>query len=162
MKNRPIDAPARLLAFLEGHPIDVEFVAPGVPMPTVPSAAAAIGVPEEAILKTLLFVDDAGNHVVAIANGTRRIDAKRLANVSGLTRLRAANPDAVEEITGYAAGGVAPIGLKPGVRVIVDEAVTALPVAYAGGGREHLLLRIAPTDIVRLNAAQVAPIVRPA
>lgn len=162
MTHLPTDAPARLLAFLERHPIDVEFLAPGVPMPTVASAAAAIGVPEDAILKTLLFADDTGNHVVAIANGTRRIDAKRLAAASGLARPRAASPVAVEAITGYPAGGVAPIGLEAGIQVIVDTAVAALPVAYAGGGREHLLLRITPADIVRLNRAVVATIVKPA
>jgi prolyl-tRNA editing enzyme YbaK/EbsC (Cys-tRNA(Pro) deacylase) len=66
----------------------------------------------------------------------------------------------VEAITGYPAGGVAPIGLATGVPVIVDAAVAALPIAFAGGGREHLLLRITPADIVRLNGAIVAAIVK--
>jgi Cys-tRNA(Pro) deacylase len=158
--DRQIDAPEHLLAFLERHPIAIEFLVPGVPMPTVASAAAAIGVPEEAILKTLLFTDDTGHHVVAIASGTRRIDPARLAAASGLARPRAASPDAVEAITGYPAGGVAPIGLATGVPVIVDAAVAALPIAFAGGGREHLLLRITPADIVRLNGAIVAAIVK--
>ncbi|MGH2614017.1 MAG: aminoacyl-tRNA deacylase [Thermomicrobiales bacterium] len=151
-------APPHLLAFIRQHAIDAEFIAPGVPMPTVSSAAAAIGVPEEQILKTLLFASD-GAFVVAIANGTRRVDRKRLAEASGLARPRAASPDVVHDITGYPAGGVAPIGLPDGLSVVVDTDVAALPSAYGGGGREDLLLRISPADIIRLNKALVRQIV---
>ena len=48
-------APAQLLAFLEKHSVDFEVLAPGVPMPTVLAAAAALGVSPELVLKTLLF-----------------------------------------------------------------------------------------------------------
>lgn len=152
-------APRRLVAFLSEHRVPARFIAPGVPMPTVESAAAAIGVPEELILKTLLFVGDDDRYVVAIASGSRRISRTLLADASGIPRTRAAKPESVLAITGYPAGGVAPLGLVTGVPVIVDEAVTALPVVYGGGGTEHLLLRLDPTDIVRLNSATVASIV---
>ncbi len=152
-------APPHLLAYLTEHQISAEFIAPGVPMPTVASAASAIGVPEEQILKTLLFIGDDSRYVVAIANGTRKIARSLLAEASGIARLRAADPDAVLAVTGYRAGGVAPIALAPGVPVIVDEAVPVLPVVYGGGGVEHLLLRLDPADVVRLNNATVASIV---
>lgn len=151
-------APPHLLAFLDRHGIAAEFVSPGVPMPTVASAAAALGVPEEQILKTLLFASD-GEYVVAIANGSRRINRKLLAEASGLVRPRAANPDVVIDITGYPAGGVAPIGLPDGLPVIVDTGVAALSTAFGGGGREDLLLRISPADVIRLNHALVRSIV---
>ena len=151
-------APRRLLAFLKRHGVDAEFVAPGVPMPTVATAAAAIGVPEEQILKTLLFVSD-GHYVVAIANGSGRIDRSLLADASGLAKPRAASPDLVAQITGYAAGGVSPLGLPENLPVIVDLGVARVPVAYGGGGREDLLLRLATADVIRLNNAFVRRIV---
>jgi Cys-tRNA(Pro) deacylase len=155
----PPQVPPHLLAYLERHQIPANFLSPGVPMPTVAAAAAAIGVSEEEILKTLLFAGDEGAHVVAIANGTRRINKALLAAASGLTRPRAASPQAVIEVTGYAAGGVSPFALPPGLPVIVDSAVSRLQVAYGGGGAEELLLRVIPADIIRLNHATVAPIV---
>lgn len=155
------DAPAHLVAFLQEHGLQVEFLAPGVPMPTVTAAAEAIGVPEEQILKTLLFVGEAGDYAVAVASGTRRVDRSRLAAATGLRKPRAAQPDAVLEAIGYPAGGVSPLGLPAHVPVVVDTAVMALPVAFGGGGREHLLLRVLPADIVRLNGALVAEIVQP-
>ena len=147
-------APPHLLAFLKRHGVDAEFVAPGVPMPTVATAAMAIGVPEAQILKTLLFASD-GDYAVAIANGTGRVDRALLADASGLVKPRAASPELVEEITGYPAGGVSPLGLPEGLQVIVDVGVARVPVAYGGGGREDLLLRLATADVIRLNNALV-------
>jgi Cys-tRNA(Pro)/Cys-tRNA(Cys) deacylase len=152
-------APARLLAFLEKHSVEFEFLAPGVPMPTVLAAAAAIGVSPELILKTLLFAGEDGSYVVAIANGTRRVSPRLLSAASGLARPRPATAEAVLDVTGYPAGGVAPLGLPNGLSVLVDENAAALPVAYGGGGRDDLLLRLRPADILRLNGAQTARIV---
>jgi Cys-tRNA(Pro) deacylase len=159
MSANPNGVPEQLATFLQRNPIHFKVLAPGVPMPTVPAAAAAIGVPENQILKTLLFVGKDGQYVVAIACGTRRVSRDILAEVSGVHRPRPAGPDAVASVTGYPAGGVAPIGLPEDVPVIVDTSVAALPVAYGGAGREDLLLRIDPRDVIRLNRAQVASIV---
>jgi Cys-tRNA(Pro)/Cys-tRNA(Cys) deacylase len=151
-------APPHLVAFLYRHAIEAEFLAPGVPMPTVAAAAAAIGVPEEQILKTLLFAGDGGQHIIVVANGTRRVSRSLLTGVTGISRPRAASPEIVHEITGYVAGGVAPLALPAELPVIVDVGVAALPVAFGGGGREDMLLRVKPADIIRLNQALVAPV----
>jgi Cys-tRNA(Pro)/Cys-tRNA(Cys) deacylase len=155
-------APPHLLAFLAEHEVDHEIVAPGVPMPTVPAAAAALGVGVEQILKTLLFDDRDGGFVVAIACGTCRVDRARLAAASGARKLRVADAPDVLRVTGYPAGGVAPLALPTHIPVIVDSAVVEQSVAWGGAGREELLLRLAPADIVRLNNATVAKIVAPA
>jgi Cys-tRNA(Pro) deacylase len=148
-----------LLAFLEMHSVDYELLTPGVPMPTVVAAAAAIGVSAELILKTLLFAGEDGSFVVAIANGTRRVSPRLLSAASGLARPRPARPETVFDVTGYPAGGVAPLGLPDDVPVIVDQNVVALPVAYGGGGQHDLLLRLQPAEIIRLNRARTARIV---
>jgi Cys-tRNA(Pro)/Cys-tRNA(Cys) deacylase len=152
-------APPGLRMFLEEHGIDADFVAPGVPMPTVLAAAVALGVSPDLILKTLLFAGADGSYVIAIANGTSRVNPRLLSAVSGLERPRPAKTDVVFGVTGYPAGGVAPLGLPAGLPVIVDAKVMTLPVAYGGGGMEDLLLRLRPAEIVRLNSAQTARIV---
>jgi Cys-tRNA(Pro) deacylase len=127
-------------------------------MPTVSLAARAAGVPENQILKTLLFVDDNGRFVIAIANGTRRVDRKRLTHAAAMQKSRPANPADVLTVTGYPAGGVAPLGLPAGVPVIIDAATATLTVAYGGGGRENLLLRVQVSDVIRCNNALIADI----
>ena len=71
---------------------------------------------------------------------------------------RPASPADVIAVTGYPAGGVAPLGLPAAVPVIVDAATAALTVAYGGGGQEHLLLRVQISDVIRCNNALVADI----
>mgnify|MGYP000866744963 CR=1 FL=1 len=86
----------------------------------------------------------------------------RLAEVAGTGKLRVADASDVLRVTGYPAGGVAPLALPSHLPVIVDAKVVALPVAWGGAGREDLLLRVSPADVVRLNKATVAEIVSPA
>jgi Cys-tRNA(Pro) deacylase len=158
MNQPPDGVPEHLLEFLRNHRLESNFVAPGVPMSTVPLAAQAIGVPEDQILKTLLFVGDSGEFVVAIANGTRRIDRDRLAHAAKMRKPRPANPADVIAVTGYPAGGVAPLGLPAALPVIVDAATGKLSFAYGGGGQASLLLRIQISDVIQCNNALVAEI----
>jgi prolyl-tRNA editing enzyme YbaK/EbsC (Cys-tRNA(Pro) deacylase) len=153
---------ARLAAVVLAHGLDAEILAPGVPMPTVPSAAAAIGVREDQILKSLLFQDrDSSRFVLAITCGTAKISRDRLAAATGLHRPRLADPPTVLATTGYPAGGVPPIGHATPFLVVVDRRVADLDEAFAGGGAEDLLLRIRPADILRLTNAIVADIIAP-
>lgn len=141
------------------HRIEAELVAPGVPMPTVPLAAAAIGVREEQILKSLLFAGQDGRLVLAIACGTARLDRARLARAAGLERPRLATTSTVLAATGYPAGGVPPIGHVTPLPVVMDWRAAALDIAYGGGGAEELLLRIRPAEILRLTGGSVADLV---
>ncbi len=153
-------APTTLAAFIVNAGIDAEIIAPGVPMPTVPLAAAAIGARTEQILKSLVFQDQAtGRLVLAIACGTGRIDRVRLGAIVGLARLRLAAPDVVLAATGFPAGGVPPIGHASRLPVVMDRRAAALEVAYGGGGAEALLLRVRPADVLRVTDGIVADIV---
>ena len=158
MNQPPDGVPEHLLEFLRNHGLESNFLAPGVPMSTVPLAAQAIGVPENQILKTLLFVGDSDDFVVAIANGTRRVDRDLLALAAKMRKPRPANPADVMAVTGYPAGGVAPLGLPAAIPVIVDAATAELGFGYGGGGQESLLLRIQISDVIRCNNALVADI----
>jgi len=151
----PLDL-SRVLATLG---LEAEIVAPGVPMPTVDAAATAMAVAPERIFKSVLFQSADGTCVMAIACGRGRIDAKRLAALAGTTRLRLAPPEVVLEVTGYPAGGTPPVGHRARFPVFVDAGVAAQPWGWAGGGREELLVRITPADIVRLTGAEIAELV---
>jgi len=125
----------------------------------VSAAAGALRVGVNSILKTLVFTGDSGDFVIAIANGKKRVSMPRLAEATGMVQPRPATPEAVLTLTGYPAGGVAPLALPSDIPVIVDDAVAALDVAFAGGGRDDLLMRIKPSDVILLNNAIVAQIV---
>lgn len=155
-----VTPPAELVAYLGDAGVEHEFAAPGVPMPTVSLAAAALGVAEEAILKTIVFQSPAGDCVAAVASGAGRIDRRKLADAAGFPSLKMAAPEVVLRVTGFPAGGVSPVGHADAIPVVIDERVMLLPEAWGGGGDERLLLRLGPADIRRLTGATVADILR--
>lgn len=151
--------PPGLLAWLHALGIDCEVLAPGLPMPTVPLAAAAIGVTVDEIAKTLLFEDRSGRHVRVIARGEDRIDAALLAEHANLDRPRLAKPATVLDILGWPAGGVSPVGLRTPVPTIIDTGITVCGMVYGGAGTHDTLLRIRPSDILALTCGTVASLI---
>jgi len=150
---------SRLEQMIAAGAIDAQLIEPGVPTPTVPDAAAALGVEPQQIIKSLLFAARDGSVVLAIVTGASRVDRHRLAEVAKLSHLKMAAPDVVLEKTGYPAGGTPPVGHTSQLTVVVDTGVTKLPVVFGGGGRVDSLLEITPDEIVRVTAATVADIV---
>lgn len=138
--------------------IDAELVEPGVPTPTVPDAANALGVEDRQIVKSLLFAAKSGEVVLAILSGASKVSRPRLQEITGLRGLNLADPAVVLERTGYPAGGTPPVGHTNRLDVVIDQGVMELAVVYGGGGRIDALLKICPDEIVRVTQARVAPI----
>ncbi len=148
-----------LAEFLRARGLDAEIVSPGVPMPTVGAAAAAMGCGPDRIFKSILFHASNDRCVLVIARGDTRVDIRKVGTLTGLSGLKLARPDVVLERTGYPAGGTPPVGHRERFRVIVDARVAAQEWGWAGGGRPELLVRIRPADIVRLDGARVEEVV---
>lgn len=142
--------------------IDARLIEPGVPTPTVPDAAAALGVTPSQIIKSLLYTDGNGGVVLAILSGASRVDRGRLAAASGHARLKMAPAELVLTRTGYPAGGTPPVGHVEPLPVVVDARVAAMTLVYGGGGRIDTLLEIQPAEILRVTGARVADIADPA
>jgi Cys-tRNA(Pro) deacylase len=138
--------------------IDAELVEPGIPTPTVPVAASALGVEEQQIVKSLLFAAKSGEVVLAILSGASRVSRPLLQDITGMRGLNLADPAVVLQRTGYPAGGTPPVGHTSRLDVVIDSDVMELPVVYGGGGRIDALLKIRPAEIARVTRARVAPI----
>ncbi len=150
--------PDNLQAFLDAHTIAAEIVFPGAPTPTVPAAAAALGVEADQIVKSVIFwVDD--RPFLVYGCGTRRVDPRKLAMrlQVGRKRVKLANADQVLDLTGYAVGTVPPLGLKTPMPAYMDPAVRQYEVIYAGGGGIDALLKITTAELLRVSNAEIAP-----
>jgi Cys-tRNA(Pro)/Cys-tRNA(Cys) deacylase len=145
--------------YIAAQGLQAEIVAPGAHMPTVDTAAAAMGVPPGQIFKSILFQSPAGRCVMVVASGNARVDVRRVETLTGIAHLKLAKPAVVFARTGYPAGGTPPVGHRERFPVIVDSGVAAQPWGYAGGGRVELLVKIRSADIVRLAEATVADVV---
>lgn len=142
--------------FLRDNNIHGEVVRLDHQTPTVEAAAQVMGVPVDCIIKSVLLLADSVP-VLAIANGTTRIDTKRVADYLGIARKRVklADAETVLELTGFRVGGVPPLGHKTRLRTLVEDRVLAQPEVYGGGGAVDALLRIAPVEIVRVAGAEI-------
>lgn len=150
---------ARVRAALAALGFDAEIVSPGVPMPTVPLAAQAVGCTNDQIIKTVVFTSPDGAVIIGIANGTGRIDRAKLAATAGVQKVKLADPAFVLERTGYPAGGVSPIGIRDRTaRVFIDRSVTAQDFIFGGAGTEDDLIRLTPDDLITYSGGTLSEI----
>jgi prolyl-tRNA editing enzyme YbaK/EbsC (Cys-tRNA(Pro) deacylase) len=151
---------ADVAAYLRAHGLAGELVTLPEHVPTVEAAARAVGASVERIVKSVLFLADS-SPVLVIANGTQRVDYKRVADYLNLSRkrLKLADAPTVLAITGFPVGTVPPFGHKTRLRTLIDAGVLAQPEVYAGGGAIDALVRIVPAEIVRATGAEMVNVV---
>ncbi len=149
-----------LAAYLAQGAVVGELVRPGAEMPTVRLAAAALGVEPSRIVKSIVFCHkkDAARACLAIAPGDGRVQIKKVAAALGLAQLKLASPDKALAATGYAVGGVPPVGHVKPLPVVIDQSLLAQGEVWGGGGDCWHMLRITPAEIVRATGAVVADI----
>jgi argininosuccinate lyase len=154
---------AALTAYLASRQVEATLVRSEQDMPTVDRAAAALGVPAAAIVKSIVFEhkQDSTRVCLAIVPGDARVSRSKVADALGVRQLRLASADTVARVTGYPPGGVPPVGHRTPVPVVLDSRVLGHDVVFGGGGDEWHMLRISPGDIQRLTAAIVADVTDP-
>jgi len=109
---------------------------------TAPEAAAAVGCELGAIVKSLVF--RAGEApLVALVSGDRRADEERLAALAGVPLARA-DAEFVRAATGYAIGGVPPLGHPVTHPTLMDEGLWRFDVVWAAAGTPRCVFPIAP------------------
>lgn len=125
---------------------------------TAVEAAAAIGCTVGQIVKSLVFeVTDGGQGVVVLASGANRVDEARLAGYVGSAVARA-NAAFVREQTGYAIGGVAPVGHTLPSKVYIDQDLLQYDALWAAAGHPHAVFRLTPDELLRLTGGQVVAV----
>ena len=151
--------PQDLEVYLTEHQIDGKLILLPVPTPTVETAAEAVRVSPDQIVKSLLFVIE-GQPVLVIASGLGRIDRRLLGRHYGVSRKKTSFADAetVLSLTGYPVGAVPPVGHREKLQVLVDPAVLEHEIVYGGGGAESTLLRLHSQDILKFNQAEIVPL----
>ena len=123
---------------------------------TAAEAAAAVGCPVAAIVKSLVFTAD-GAPLLALVSGPNRVDTTALGVRLGVT-IGKADAALVRSATGYSIGGVPPLGFPAPLRTVMDETLLALPEVWAAAGTSTSVFPIAPAELARLTDAEVLPV----
>ena len=121
---------------------------------TAQEAADRAGCELGQIVKSLIFRGKAsGKPILVLTSGSNRVDEKRISEYAGETISRA-DADFVRTITGYAIGGVPPIGHTEKMETYLDEDLQQYLVVWAAAGTPNAIFELTPTDLQKITGGK--------
>lgn len=122
---------------------------------TAAEAAIAVGCTVGQIAKSLLFRGATSQRpILIITSGSNRVHEKRTAQQIG-EKLEKADADFVREKTGFAIGGVPPLGHAQAVATYIDQDLLQYETIWAAAGHPHAVFRLLPTELVEMTGGIV-------
>jgi len=126
---------------------------------TSAEAAAAVGCAVSQIAKSLVFRTRGGRPVLVVASGSNRVDERKVGAILG-EKIERADAAFVRDKTGYAIGGVAPVGHAVAPDVLLDADLRPLDTIWAAAGTPNAVFRLAPADLERLTGGRFVDIAK--
>jgi prolyl-tRNA editing enzyme YbaK/EbsC (Cys-tRNA(Pro) deacylase) len=143
---------AALLA--AGHPDTIAAFPEGTR--SAAEAAAAVGCEVAQIAKSIVYRAGA-RAVLVIASGANRVDMAKVAAAIGQP-VKRADGAWVRDTTGFAIGGVSPVGhLAPPI-LLLDADLMALDPVWAAAGSPQHVFRTSPAELLRITGARPADV----
>ena len=124
---------------------------------TAAEAAAALGCDVGAIASALFFTAD-GEPLLVMTSGAHRVDTPMVAELLGVAKVTRADADTVRAATGYAIGGVAPVGHPARLRTLVDNALAQHEVVWAAAGHPHAVFPTSYDELLRITGGTPADV----
>lgn len=148
----------RVQAALEAGGVTTRVVELPASTRSAQEAAQAIGCAVGQIVKSLIFRGrHTGRALLVLASGANRVNEARLGELS-LEPVEKADAAFVRDRTGFAIGGVPPVGHARPIETFVDEDLLQYEEIWAAAGTPHAVFRLTPADLVRLSGGRVAAI----
>jgi prolyl-tRNA editing enzyme YbaK/EbsC (Cys-tRNA(Pro) deacylase) len=151
-------ATARVEAALRAHGLTGPIIELAESTRTALEAAAACGVAVAQIVKSLVFL--AGEEpVLVLASGANQVDETRLAALTGRP-IRRADAATVRAATGFAIGGVPPVGHARPLTVFIDRDLTGHAELIAAAGTPRAVFRLTPDELCRITGGRLEDVKR--
>jgi len=129
-----------------------------VPVKTAAAAAEAVGCTPAQIVKSLVFRGaTSGVPVLVVASGAHRVSEAKLELLLG-EPVRIGDPRFVREVTGFAIGGIPPIGHTLRLDTVVDAHLMTLDGLWAAAGHPNSLFALSAEELVRMTGGRVAEV----
>lgn len=131
---------------------------------TAADAAAQLGVDVGQIASSLVFAlrEEPGSDpvpVLVLTSGAHRVDTVKVADVLEVAELERADPALVRAATGFAIGGVAPVGHPQPLRTFVDIALSRWPTVWAAAGHPRAVFATSYDELLRLTGGHSVEVV---
>ncbi|OQY86187.1 MAG: hypothetical protein B6D41_13595 [Chloroflexi bacterium UTCFX4] len=150
----------RVRDFFRANNLDIEIRELPDSTRTAQLAADAVGCALGQIVKSLVFILDERDTVLALVAGDRRADPFKIARALRASTVRIANANEVRERTGFAIGGVAPVAhIGDAIHTtLLDDSLLRFENVWAAAGTPHAVFPIALATLQKLTDAQAAEI----
>lgn len=146
----------RVVAALQAAGLDGAVLEMGTETRTAQQAADAAGCALDQIAKSIIFRDEsAGEAVLFLTAGGNQVDADKASAVAGAS-LGKADAGLIRAQTGFAIGGVAPVGYLNPIRAWCDPRLMAFDIVYGAAGTPRHIFPIAPQTLLTLSGASLA------
>jgi len=128
------------------------------PVRTAQEAAAAVGCNVRQIAKSIIFMTaNTKRPVLVVTSGANRVNEEKMATVVGEPLVRA-SADFVREQTGFAIGGIPPLGHRHKVETFIDLDLMALEEIWAAAGHPNALFRVEPEELLTMSGGRVVSV----
>ena len=116
------------------------------------ASSEALGVPEHAVVKTLIFETDRGDPLCVLMHGDHEVSVKQLARVIGTKTVSPCEPAVADRHSGYQVGSTSPFGLRRAMPIYMQSTILELSRIYINGGARGFLVELDPRDAQRVLA----------
>jgi len=125
---------------------------------TAQEAADRAGCQLGQIVKSLIFRGRTSSKpILVLTSGANRVDEKRISQYAGESITRA-DADFVRTVTGFAIGGVPPIGHNQPMETYLDEDFLAFKTIWAAAGTPNAIFELKTEDLQKMTGGTVAQV----
>ena len=130
---------------------DHEVIESTVSSRTAAEAAERVGCEVGQIVKSLIFKGgESGKAILVLTSGANRVDEKLISSYTG-EKIQRADPEFVRAVTGFAIGGVPPLGHPNLLDTYIDDDLIRYSEIWAAAGTPNALFKLTPADLQKMT-----------
>ena len=155
MTNKLSPSAMRVQRILNEHGFDCTVLELSHSTRTANEAAQAVGCQVGQIVKSLVFKGKKSQTpILIVASGSNRVNEKKISLIVS-EPVKMAHADFVRQKTGFAIGGVPPLGHLEKLRTFIDEDLFNYDEIWAAAGNPHALFKLTPDDLKEMTSGDV-------
>jgi Cys-tRNA(Pro) deacylase len=148
----------KIQEILNNHGSTFEVIELNESARTADQAAQALGCHVSQIVKSLVFVaKGSGEPILVLASGSNRVNEKTIEKLRG-QKIAKGDAAFVREVTGFAIGGIPPLGHKQKIETYIDEDLLKFDELWAAAGTPHAVFKLKSDDLKTLTSGHIVPI----
>lgn len=140
----------RVRAYLQAQESKPDIIEMDQDTSTAYLAARALGTEVGQIAKSILFKTRQNDYLMVISAGDVKIDTRAIKNLLGV-KVRMANGEEVQDMTGFSIGGVCPFALEKPIPIYLDESLKRYPVVYAAAGTSNTAVPVTFAQLMEIT-----------